>query len=125
MHYKKNYLIFVLKKFCFNMSQEEKEQIIKTLEKSINTLISIHKRSVEENEQLFKEKQLLYKRNKEKDVKIAEMQKEINNLKFGNAIVLSNSDNEQLSDMRHEAKIKINRIVREIDKCVAQLNKLN
>ena len=109
------------------MSQEEKEQIIKTLQETIDTLISIHKRGIEENEQLFKEKQILYKRNQEQEVKIAEMQKEINNLKVGNAIVLSNtsSDNDDLSGMRHEAKIKINRIVREIDKCVAQLNKLN
>ena len=108
------------------MFQEEKNQIIQNLQTQINSLISIHKRCIEENEQLFKEKQELYKQNQDKANTIIEQQKKIDNLKISNAFVFTNDENnENLSEMKHEAKIKINRIVREIDKCVSLLNNLN
>ena len=105
------------------MSQEEKELILKNLQEKVNILISTHSRNLEQIEQLFKEKQLLSVKIDEKDDRIKELLKENENLKFGNAIVLSNTD--ELVEMRHEAKIKINRIVKEIDRCIALLNKLN
>lgn len=102
-------------------------QITQNLQEKIDKLISIYERSVEQGEQLFAEKQTLNKLIKEKDAIIEQQKKEIEKLKLGNAIVLSNdneTDEEQLSEMKHEAKIKINRIVKEIDKSIALLNKL-
>ncbi len=109
------------------MILEEKIQITQNLQDKIDKLISIYERSVEQNEQLFAEKQLLISSNKEKDLIIEQQKKEIEKLKLGNAIVLSNDnhgDEEQLLEMKHEAKIKINKIVKEIDKSIALLNKL-
>ncbi len=104
---------------------EEKTQITQNLQDKIDKLISIYERSVEQNEQLFAEKQALKISIKEKNVIIEQQIKEIEKLKLGNAIVLSNDgDEDELSEMKHEAKIKINRIVKEIDRSIALLNKL-
>ena len=107
------------------MSQEEKELVVQNLQLKIKSLISIYERSIEENKQLFNEKQLLLVQNQEKNQEIEKLQKELDNLRIGNAIIHNDSNNEQISEMRHEAKIKINRMVREIDRCISLLNKLN
>ena len=107
------------------MSQEEKELVVQNLQLKIKSLISIYERSIDENKQLFNEKQLLLVQNKEKDQEIEKLQKELDNLRIGNAMIYNEKDNEQISEMRHEAKIKINRMVREIDRCISLLNKLH
>jgi hypothetical protein len=45
-----------------------------------------------------------------------DMAKKNEDLKFANSLAGANEDS-------HEAKIKINRLVREIDKCISLLNK--
>ncbi len=102
----------------------EQRQITQKLQDKIDKLISIYERSAEQNKQLFVEKQELLGLSKQKDEEIVQLKKEIEKLKLGNAIVLTEGDEEKLSKMKHEAKIKINRIVKEIDHSIALLNKL-
>jgi hypothetical protein len=104
--------------------QEEKVKIVNDLKDKVKTLISIIERTKEENFQLFQEKQNLLNVVKEKDEEIKKYNKEIDDLKFANAISNGGS-NEEVALIRHEAKIKINRMVREIDKCISLLNKIN
>ncbi len=101
---------------------EEKEKIIFNLKEKINTIISFFERSKEENQKLFLEKQELLGQIKLKDERIKELEKELEIAKFASA--LSSSENE-VTDIKHDAKIKINRMVREIDRCISLLNKLN
>ncbi len=81
--------------------------------KSIITLYEEHK---------FRNK-ILESKNKELAEQIHFLEKKLNetaeksnNIKFAKAILASGENS-------HEAKIKVNRIVREIDKCIALLNK--
>jgi hypothetical protein len=62
-----------------------------------------------QNEDLNKEIKLLKKENEELKI-------QYNNIDLANVFVSA-------SGSTHEAKIKVNRIVREIDKCIALLNK--
>lgn len=103
---------------------EEKKHIAQDLQKKIDKLISIYERMVERKDQLSAEKQELIKQNEAKDEQIKQLNQEIEKLKLGNAIVLSNADEEKLEEMKNEAKVKINKIVKEIDRSIALLNKL-
>jgi len=103
--------------------QEDKEKYINELKDKIKTIIGYFERVKEENEQLFKERQELITQNKLKEEKIKELQKELENVKI--ASVLSDTSVEGESEAKHNAKIKINKMVREIDKCISLLNKLN
>jgi len=103
--------------------QDDKDKIISNLKDKINTLISFFERGKEENIQLFKEKQELIEKISEKDEKIENLEKEIEKLKFASALTGINETGD--NEAKHEAKIKINRMVREIDKCISLLNKLN
>jgi hypothetical protein len=116
-----NYITFVVE--YSGVMQEDKDKVINNLKEKINTIISFFERTKEENNQLFLEKQELLAQNKEKDEKIKELEKALGTAKFASAIV--SSDEEEVSEIKHDAKIKINRMVREIDRCISLLNKLN
>ena len=96
------------------MIQECNKQI-KLLEDKINTLISLYNEAKDKIENLTKEKE-------EKEVKIKKLTKEkneienkYNNLKIGKAI-------EEVSENK-DAKDKLSKMIREIDNCIALLNK--
>lgn len=101
--------------------QDDKDKLINNLKTQIQIIISYFERSREENQQLFKEKQELISQLKEKDEVIAELEKALETAKFASAF----SNSEEEVEVKHEAKIKINRMVREIDRCISLLNKLN
>ena len=65
---------------------------------------------------LLNENEILNQKNQEKDKRIIVLENELMQLKIAKALIGSEEDS-------HEAKQKINRIVREIDKCIALLNK--
>lgn len=87
---------------------EFKEKIDKLIRRC-ETLKSENYRLLEEQVQLQDQIRLLSSRNDE----LAEKNEQ---LKFAKSLLASDGQS-------HDARIKINRIVREIDKCIAMLNK--
>ena len=94
----------------------EKESIINSLEEKIKKLIMLHKELRGENENLFSENDELKSAIKLKEIELKELQSRYEQLKLAKLLATGSED-------VHEAKLKVNRIVREIDKCIALLNK--
>lgn len=96
--------------------EEFQDELIFSFQNKINTLIELLEHNKELNNKLLKEKKELSEQLKLKFRAFEELEKKHETLKL--AKVLKVSDDE-----KHDAKIKVNRIVREIDKCIALLNK--
>ncbi len=96
---------------------EEKEILITNLKDKVKYLISLYERTREENRQLLIEKNQLLRQSKQKEAEIETLNQKYSNLLIASTLVNGNDT--------HESKIKINKIVREIDKCIALLNKLD
>ncbi len=104
------------------MSSNEKKEIIEQLRTYLSELITLYERIKEENLQLFNENQKLLQINKEKDKEINKLKEKLETYKLSDAFLIT-SDSKELSDKKHDAKIRINRIVKEIDRCISLLNK--
>ncbi|WP_372752071.1 hypothetical protein [Labilibaculum sp.] len=91
-------------------------EIINSLKEQISELILLYQKSKQEKESLLHEKLELMERIeilvREKD----EIDHQYNTLKLAKTLAANSSDSK-------DAKVKINRIVREIDKCIALLNR--
>ncbi len=96
--------------------EEFNDELIISFQNKINAIIELLEHNKEQNNKLLKEKKELSDQLKLKTRAFEELEKKYETLKM--AKVLQVSDDE-----RHDAKIKVNRIVREIDKCIALLNK--
>ena len=100
-----------------NITMEEfNDELILNFQNKINTIIELLEHNKEQNIKLLKEKKELSDQIKLKSRAFEELERKYETLKI--AKVLEVSDDE-----KHDAKIKVNRIVREIDKCIALLNK--
>lgn len=95
---------------------EDYNIIINQLKSNIEKIISLYRKEKELNNSLQKKVIVL----EEELVKIKEIniekEKKYQSLKIAGVLV-KNSESE------HEAKIKLNRIIREIDNCIALINK--
>ncbi len=91
------------------------DQLVIRLREKIDTVVSLLEKSELEREKLQKEKLLLTEQVKLKTTAFEELERKYENLKLAKAIIGAGENS-------HEAKIKVNRIVREIDKCIALLN---
>jgi hypothetical protein len=96
--------------------EEFNDELIISFQNKINTIIELLEHNKEQNIKLLKEKKELSDQIKLKSRAFEELERKYETLKI--AKVLEVSDDE-----KHDAKIKVNRIVREIDKCIALLNK--
>ncbi|MDR2125825.1 MAG: hypothetical protein LBP63_03200 [Prevotellaceae bacterium] len=85
------------------------------LEEKINRLISLYETANSEKNIVMKEKAELQAIINEKNGKIKELEQRIETLQIGNAFKIGSSD-------EMEAKHKIDRIVKKIDKCIGMLN---
>jgi hypothetical protein len=94
----------------------EQETIVNSLEDKVKKVISLLVQVKDENQKLSGENSKLKHALLVKDNEIKELQEKYEQLKF--AKLLSTG-----SDDIHSAKLKVNKIVREIDKCIALLNK--
>ncbi len=94
---------------------QRQEDIIKSLRFRIEKLISLYEAEKSKNSVLQENNTILQRQLFEKDNEIEELQVKYNNLRLAKTLTGDGDDS-------HEAKIKINRIVREIDKCIALLN---
>ena len=96
----------------------ENETIVNSLEVKINKLISLHAELKKDNQRLLNENMELQNTLNLKDNEFKDLYSRYENLKLAKHLV-SGGDGEET----HDAKLKVNRIVREIDKCIALLNK--
>jgi len=89
-------------------------EIVDSLQSKLHKLLSKYELLQTENKQLLeKSNKLVEALSLEKESK-SNLQQEYESLKIANAIVGSKED-------KHTTKLKINALIREIDKCIAQL----
>ncbi len=79
-------------------------------------MIGLHQKMKAERQILKEEKVRLEEQVNLLTISNQDLSKRVEDLKFAKSLVGGNEDS-------HEAKIKINRLVREIDKCISLLNK--
>lgn len=94
----------------------ENDDFVNSLKDKIFKLIMLYEKEKEKNNVLLKDKEYLDSQVKEKMAQIEDLKTKYDNLKLGKMIELSGTD-------VYDARIKINRIVREVDQCIALLNK--
>ncbi len=94
----------------------EQESIVSSLEEKINKLLSVLNQMKAENKQLSEELVSVKQAIELKDIELKELNEKYENLKLARLLVNGSED-------VHSAKLKVNKIVREIDKCIALLNK--
>ena len=97
------------------MAVEQKE-MVGTLKQKVNKVFSLYNNLKLENEKLHQQQKELKENLKIKETELEFYKNKYNKLKLAKSIVASSGES-------HDAKIKINRIVREIDKCIALLNR--
>ncbi len=94
----------------------EQIEILGTLRTRIRNLMSMYETEREEKELLKQENAELTQKMVLQDKRISELEHKYDNLKIARSLVSNGEDT-------HDARIKVNRIVREIDKCIALLNR--
>ncbi len=95
---------------------QEVEKLIEQLSKNLEKVMLLHSNSQDENVELRKKIDDLLETIREKDRLYEELNNRYESLKIAKVIAASNVES-------HDAKIKLNRIVREVDKCISLLNK--
>lgn len=90
-------------------------EILGTLRSKIRKLMSLYTEEKKYKDILLKEKKELIKKIEEMERYSLDLEEKYDRLKIAKTIA---NDGEV-----HDAKIKVNRIVREIDKCIALLNR--
>ena len=95
---------------------ERETLLLNDFKEKLDKLIRYTLKMKSENRLLLEEQARLKEQISLLNMKNEELQRKIEELKFAKSM-LGGEENS------HEAKIKINRLVREIDKCIALLNK--
>jgi len=86
------------------------------LESRIQQLIGMYEKQKSANELLSRQKADMQEQVRLEQERIKELEEKYNKLKISKALIASSED-------VHDAKLKVNRMVREIDKCIALLNR--
>jgi chromosome segregation ATPase len=94
----------------------EQETIVSSLEEKFNQLVSFLNQKDAENKQLSEELNNMKNAIAVKDNELKELNQKYEQLKLAKLLVTGGED-------VHSAKLKVNKSVREIDKCIALLNK--
>ncbi len=94
----------------------QQDNISSRIKQKIQLLVSALDRVKQENELLLAQNNELKKLLSEKEQAYIELKEHHDRLKFAKSLQMTNQE-------VHDAKIKVNRIVREIDKCIALLNR--
>jgi len=90
-------------------------EIVDSLQSKLNRLLSKYELLQIENQQLLEKSEKLVLELQQKSESIDAIEDSYESLKIANAIVGSKED-------KHTTKLKINTLIREIDKCIAQLD---
>ncbi len=91
-------------------------EIVDSLKEKILILLTNYKTIKEENNKLKINNKELSEKLKQNKKETFELEEKYNNIKLAKTLISGSEDT-------HEAKLKVNRIVREIDKCIALLNR--
>ena len=94
----------------------EQVEILEVIHEKIQSVKERLREARDENEQLKKMNEDLQQSIRQKQVMIEELENKIQQLMLVKSIMVDSED-------AHSARIRINRIVREIDRCIALLNK--
>jgi hypothetical protein len=86
------------------------------LQLRIRQVVELYQKERIENGQLKKKSIELEEKLKFDDSRLNDLKEKYNKLKISKALIASSND-------VHDAKLKVNRMVREIDKCIALLNR--
>jgi hypothetical protein len=98
------------------MMKGKYDEAVSSLRSKIKEIISLYEEQKIRNRNLESRNKELLERVSFLEKKIADTEDKYINTKLAKAILASGEN-------PHDAKIKVNRIVREIDKCIALLNK--
>jgi dephospho-CoA kinase len=90
--------------------------IFEQLQQRIRQVVELYQKEKTQNEQLRKKSIELEEKLKLDGNRLNDLEEKYNKLKISKALIAS-------SDDVHDAKLKVNRMVREIDKCIALLNR--
>ena len=94
---------------------EEEKKLLKTFETQLRHLIYIHDELKRENAELKKLLDMEKLKNEKVQAQYDELEVSYTNLKTATAITLNGSDVK-------ETKLRLSKLVREVDKCIALLN---
>ena len=100
----------------FDVMTAELEAVISTLNQNIEKLKAQYHKALEENDRLSANLEKLNIELKNKEEENEGLIKKYESLKMAKTIAAASGD-------AHDAKIKINRLVREIDKCISLLDR--
>lgn len=114
MYYLKWYINFVAYVRFFGL-MNNLSQSVDLLEVNLSKLLSKYSTLQQSLQDLLKEKESLRLKISEQEKKISDLEEKLETSRIANAIVGSKED-------KHVTKLKINTLVREIDKCIAQLS---
>jgi hypothetical protein len=89
---------------------------LELLQQRIQSILELYSSQKTENERLRKQKDQLEEKLQLDRGKFEALEYKYNKLKISKALIASSHD-------VHDAKLKVNRMVREIDKCIALLNR--
>jgi len=89
-------------------------EIVDSLQSKLQKLLSKYELLRTENDQLLEKSNMLVEELSQERESKSSLQHEYDSLRVANAIVGSKED-------KHTTKLKINALIREIDKCIAQL----
>ncbi len=89
---------------------------VDTLKDKVRKVVSLYQQQKDKNDKLNKENQKLINKLKSSEQKLKELENQYKKLKLAKTMIASSHD-------VHDAKLKVNRMVREIDKCIALLNR--
>jgi hypothetical protein len=95
---------------------EAQENNFDILKSKVKRIVDLYEKEKEKNNLLIKEKQDLTDSYRLFEQKLKDLNTKYNKLKLAKIIVASSND-------LHDAKLKVNRMMREIDKCIALLNR--
>ena len=96
--------------------QNSSDDIIASLRNNLKKIIQLYEGKKAENLELQERTEALNLRISELELKNKELIEKSNNTNLTQAFIHASGSN-------HDAKIKVNRMVREIDKCIALLNR--
>ena len=95
---------------------ETQENSFDVLKSKVKKVVDLYEKEIEKNNLLTKEKQELTDSYRTAEQKLKDLNTKYNKLKLTKIIVASSND-------LHDAKLKVNRMMREIDRCIALLNR--
>jgi hypothetical protein len=95
---------------------ETQENSFDVLKSKIKRVVELYEKEKEKNDLLMKEKQELLDSYRITEIKLKDINIKYNKLKLAKILVASSND-------MHDAKLKVNRMLREIDRCIALLNR--